>query len=43
MTYSPITGDADSGINSVLNYTAKADFAGDGTRVVNGVSFLDLG
>ena len=33
------TGDGDSGISSATNYTAKADFNGDGTRVINGVSF----
>src|SRR3954469_24981156 len=33
------TGDADSGISTTINYTAKADFNGDGTRVINGVNF----
>lgn len=39
----PFTGDADSGISSGLTYTAKADFNGDGTRIVNGVNFTDVG
>ncbi|MHA3770470.1 PEP-CTERM sorting domain-containing protein [Verrucomicrobiota bacterium sgz303538] len=43
MSYAPMSGDADSGINSALSYTAKADFFGTGAHVVNGVSFLDTG
>ena len=42
-TYSPFTGDSDSGINSGLNYAAIADFAGNGTRTVNGVNFSNTG
>ena len=41
MSYSPMTGDLDSGIDSALQYTAKADFFGTGGTVVNDVSFLD--
>lgn len=41
MSYTPMTGDADSGINSALNYTAKADFFGSGGSIVNDVSFPD--
>lgn len=37
------SGDADSGINSALNYTAKADFRGTGTVNINGVAFTDTG
>ena len=41
-TYSPITGDEDSGISTALQYTAKADFFGPvGGRVINGVEFID--
>ena len=40
---SPWTGDGDSGISSLTNYTAVADFVGDGTRVVNGVAFANTG
>jgi hypothetical protein len=40
---SPFTGDGDSGINSTLLYTARADFNGPGTRVINGVSFTEGG
>ena len=36
------TGDGDSGI-SLTNYTAVADFAGDGSRTINGVSFTNTG
>lgn len=44
LTYTPITGDEDSGISTQLQYTAKADFfAPEGGRVINGVSFLDTG
>lgn len=32
------SNDQDSGISSMLNYTAKADFNGTGTRAVNGVT-----
>ncbi|HEV7867387.1 MAG TPA: PEP-CTERM sorting domain-containing protein [Chthoniobacteraceae bacterium] len=39
----PWTGDADSGISPLKNYTAVADFAGDGSRNVNGVLFSDTG
>ena len=42
-TFSVFTGDADSGVNLGLDYTTLADFNGDGTRVVNGVSFLNTG
>jgi hypothetical protein len=35
----PWTGDGDSGISTLTNCTAVADFAGNGTRVINGVSF----
>ena len=37
------TGDGDSGLSSLTNYTAVADFNGDGTRVVNGVTFANTG
>lgn len=43
MSYTPMTGDLDSGINSALDYTAKADFFGTGGSIVNGVNFLDTG
>lgn len=43
MSYTPMTGDADSGINPALTYTAKADFNGTGAHVANGVSFTDTG
>jgi hypothetical protein len=43
MSYLPLSGDADSGINPALTYTAKADFFGSGTHIVNGVSFVDTG
>lgn len=42
-TFTTFTGDANSGINSGLTYTAKADFNGDGSRIVNGVPFTDAG
>src|SRR5688572_16742627 len=42
-TYSPFTGDGDSGINSGLTYTAIADFNGTGTRTINGVAFANTG
>jgi hypothetical protein len=42
-TMTLLTGDADSGINSGLSYTAVADFFGPGTRTANGVSFSDNG
>jgi hypothetical protein len=42
-TMTLLTGDADSGINSGLSYTAVADFFGSGTRTANGVSFSDTG
>ena len=35
-----LTGDADSGINLGLTYTAKADFGG-GAQTINGVAFSD--
>jgi len=35
------SSDADSTINPALQYTSRADFAGDGTRTVNGVQFTD--
>ena len=35
------TGDLDSGISSALNYTAKSDFAGNGTTTINGVTFSE--
>ena len=34
-------GDADSGISTANTYTARADFAGTGTRSINGVLFSD--
>ena len=34
-------GDADSGISTANTYTARADFAGPGTRSINGVVFSD--
>lgn len=37
-TQTTFSGDLDSGISGMLNYTAKADFNGSGTRVVNGVT-----
>ena len=37
------TGDGDSGISTLTNYTAVADFAGDGTRGINGVNFVNTG
>jgi hypothetical protein len=37
-----LTGDANSGINSGLTYTAKADFNG-GAQTINGVGFTDTG
>ena len=37
----PWTGDNDSGLSSLTNYTAVVDFAGDGTRVINGVPFVN--
>ena len=37
------TGDGDSGLSNATNYTAVADFAGDGSRVVNGVAFTNTG
>jgi hypothetical protein len=40
-TAAPLLGDADSGINTGLVYTATADYLGTGTRVVNGVTFTD--
>ena len=42
-TMTILTGDANSGVNAGLNYTAIADFVGPGTRVVNGISFNDTG
>ena len=36
------TGDADSGIPAA-NYTAVVDFAGDGSRVINGLAFTNTG
>ena len=36
------TGDGDSGIPAP-NYTAVVDFAGNGTRVINGLTFTDTG
>lgn len=42
-SFTTFTGDADSGINSSLNYTAKVDFQGPGGRTVNGVAFTDTG
>jgi hypothetical protein len=42
-TMTLLSGDADSGIQSGLSYTAVADFVGPGTRVVNGVSFNETG
>lgn len=38
-SFSPFTGDADSGISNRLTYTSKVDFTGNGLRNVNGVSF----
>jgi hypothetical protein len=38
----PWTGDGDSGISALTNYTAVADFAGDGTRSINGVNFTSI-
>ena len=40
---SPWAGDGDSGLSFLNNYTAVADFNGDGTRVVNGVAFTNTG
>ena len=40
-TVNPWTGDADSGISISTNYTAIADFGGDGTRSINGVTFAN--
>ncbi|MES2568952.1 MAG: PEP-CTERM sorting domain-containing protein [Verrucomicrobiota bacterium] len=40
---SRFTSDADSGITELLNYTAVADFNGNGGRLVNGIIFGDTG
>jgi hypothetical protein len=37
--FRPFSSDADSTISSTLQYTALADFNGDGSRTVNGVQF----
>ena len=42
-TYGTFTGDANSGISNAINYTAAADFAGNGARAVNGIAFADTG
>jgi hypothetical protein len=40
-TSSLFTDDATSGINSAVPYTAVVDFLGNGSRVVNGLTFSD--